>query len=940
MQPEAAGSNRMKKLVIFAALMLCAAPGVQAGKPALDHSVYDGWKGLSRISVPDNGPWMYYTVSPQQGDATLYLENIIDGRRYQVERAADLRLNAAGTKAVCRISPRYADTRKAKIAKKKPDDMPHDSLLVLDLVTGARECIGGIKSMDIPHTLQNHVVYSKFVAKKDSLLHKEDRIVLNIGTMQRDTLRSVSGLAVNRAGTLLSFGVKPEAKDTVTRAGVCVYNMVTGTLDTLLAGDKGARFGRMFWNEAGDKMAFYACLDTAKSAAKDIDIYLYDGAATSRILAHDAPGIPEGWRLSDKSAIGWRGGDSYLTVGTAPIPLEKDTTLVEFEQPKLDIWTWNEDYIQPVQKVNLRREQDRSYLAILRLGDSRFLQLADGQIPEMGIGIDNTMDRIIASTDKPYRIQQMWDTEPCRDVYCIDLRDGSRTLVAEAAPYTRTSTSPDGRWTVYYDVIARDWFSLDVSTLKRTNLTAGLPACFYDDEDDHPSRPGPTGGATWFVDSRHVAIGESYDVWVFDLEGAEEPYMMAEGVGHDTRTTFLLTLPYSNPDYAIRGTRIDPSRPVYFLTQDRDSKQWGVAMRDLGRRRQHLRILAKGECKYASLALSTAPRKDPLLFYTRESFETGRDIWSTADLFKTEKRMTDINPQMHDYNWGTVELMQWKRTDGIDAEALLFKPEDFDPARKYPVIFYFYEKNATTLYDARIPAPSRSVINIPFFVSNGYVVCVPDMYYKEAGHPGRDGLESLMSATDQLCAYPWVDQEHMGIQGQSWGGYQVAYFITQTGRYAAAGAGAPVSNMTSAYGGIRWGTGIARTLQYEHGQSRIGKDLWNGYDLYYENSPLFFVPNVTTPVLIMHNDADGAVPWWQGIEFFNALRRCGKQAWMLQYNGEEHNLRGRFNSKDLSVRLEQFFGHFLKDEPMPAWMSRGVPATEKGLTLGYEKPER
>ena len=175
----------------------------------------------------------------------------------------------------------------------------------------------------------------------------------------------------------------------------------------------------------------------------------------------------------------------------------------------------------------------------------------------------------------------------------------------------------------------------------------------------------------------------------------------------------------------------------------------------------------------------------------------------------------------------------------------------------------------------------------------------------------------------------------MAIQGQSWGGYQVAYLITQTNRFKAAGAGAPVSNMTSAYGGIRWESGIARTGQYEEGQSRIGKNLWDGFDLYVENSPLFHVPNVTTPVLIMHNDADGAVPWWQGIEFYNGLRRMGKQAWMLEYNDEAHNLRERRNRKDLSIRLSQFFDHFLKGAPMPIWMSKGVPATLKGIEYGY-----
>ena len=84
----------------------------------------------------------------------------------------------------------------------------------------------------------------------------------------------------------------------------------------------------------------------------------------------------------------------------------------------------------------------------------------------------------------------------------------------------------------------------------------------------------------------------------------------------------------------------------------------------------------------------------------------------------------------------------------------------------------------------------------------------------------------------------------------------------------------------------------------------------------------------------MHNDQDGAVPWYQGIEYFTALRRLGKKVWMLQYNGEDHNLVERRNRKDLSIRLAQFFDHYLKGAPAAKWIAEGVPAIEKGIDWG------
>ena len=253
-------------------------------------------------------------------------------------------------------------------------------------------------------------------------------------------------------------------------------------------------------------------------------------------------------------------------------------------------------------------------------------------------------------------------------------------------------------------------------------------------------------------------------------------------------------------------------------------------------------------------------------------------------------------------------------------------------------MIYFYETYSENLYKNIIVQPSWSTVNLIFYASRGYIVFVPDIVYTP-GMPGQSAYNCIVSGAESLTKFPWVDKDNMAIQGQSWGGYQVAWLITRTNMFKAAGAGAPVSNMTSAYGGIRWESGMSRQFQYEQTQSRIGRDLWNGLELYLENSALFRLPNVQTPVLIMHNDNDGAVPWYQGIEMFMGLRRLGKPAWLLEYNNEAHNLRERRNRKDLTIRLQQFFDHYLKGAPEPAWMRDGVPTIKKDYYFGYEEAE-
>ncbi|MDE5773319.1 MAG: prolyl oligopeptidase family serine peptidase, partial [Muribaculaceae bacterium] len=278
---------------------------------------------------------------------------------------------------------------------------------------------------------------------------------------------------------------------------------------------------------------------------------------------------------------------------------------------------------------------------------------------------------------------------------------------------------------------------------------------------------------------------------------------------------------------------------------------------------------------------------------------------------------------------------RWVAYDGTEMEGVLYKPEGFDPAGSYPMISVFYERNAERLYNHYEMQPSWSWINYPFYVSRGYMIFVPDVVY-HAGRPGEDAYNCICSGIEYLCdKYPAIDKSRIGIDGQSWGGYQTAYLITRTDMFACAGSGAPVANMTSAYGGIRWSSGDSRQAQYEIGQSRIGRNLWDAPQLYIANSPVFYADRVNTPLLIMHNDNDGAVPWYQGIELFMALRRLQKPVWMLQYNGEGHNLKERRNCKDITVRLQQFFDHYLKGEPMPRWMREGVPYNKKDQYLGY-----
>ena len=280
------------------------------------------------------------------------------------------------------------------------------------------------------------------------------------------------------------------------------------------------------------------------------------------------------------------------------------------------------------------------------------------------------------------------------------------------------------------------------------------------------------------------------------------------------------------------------------------------------------------------------------------------------------------------YTWGTSELIEYTNADGQKLRAILTKPENFDPTKKYPLMVYIYEELSQGLHSFNNPGVGHS-INIPRYVSNGYVMLRPDIVYT-TGYPGEAAEKCVIPAVNTVVDMGFIDPKRIGIQGHSWGGYQITHLITRTNLFAAVQAGASVSNMISAYGGIRWQTGMSRAFQYEKTQSRIGAPPWDAPLQFIENSPIFWVKKIQTPYLTIHNDEDDAVPWYQGIEFITALRRLGKEGYLFNYNGERHGLRQRDNQKHWTVHMDEFFDHYLLGKPRPEWMDTGVPYLERG----------
>lgn len=715
-------------------------------------------------------------------------------------------------------------------------------------------------------------------------------------------------------------------------AGLFLYTIKENKLKQISRG-RGT-YRQITFDQQGIQLAFTAEKSPEKALQKPYSLYYYTAERdTANIIASiSSTGMPTNWNVSGEGKLQFSKNGEKLFFGIAPIPPVKDTTIVDFEVANVDIWNWKDDYLQPQQLVNLKKDLAKSYLSVIYpKRNSIVIPLASVEIPDIDLTDNAENIYALGSTNSGKRIPAQWEGSTKQDFYLISTIDGNKIKIASDI-YGQAHLSPLGNFVVWFDMAVQQWKVYDVNTRLLKVLNIDLPVSFADEDNDSPTFARPYGIAGWTVDDKEVLIYDKYDIWSFELKG-DERRLLTNGAGRSTKTTFRYEdiLPKTGSEKHNKSIIIDIKEPLLISAFNHVNKESGWFETN-PRNKKDPREIVMSHHTYKSVLSSLDKR---LIIYTKENYQESPDLYASSSVFKNETKLSAINPQQKQYIWGTAELVKWTTPAGHEATGILYKPEDFSEAKKYPMITYFYEKLSDGLNTYIPPSPTPSRLNISYFVSNGYLVFAPDISY-EIGFPGKSAEEYINSGVKELAKFSWVDEKHLGIQGQSWGGYQVAHLITRSDMYAAAWAGAPVVNMTSAYGGIRWSTGLNRQFQYEKTQSRIGKDLWEGFDLYIENSPLFHLKAVKTPVVIMANDNDGAVPWYQGIEMFTALRRLGKPVWLLNYNGEEHNLIKRQNRKDIQIREQQFFDHFLKGKPAPVWLEKGVPATLKGIDWGLE----
>ncbi len=685
---------------------------------------------------------------------------------------------------------------------------------------------------------------------------------------------------------------------------------------------------RLAWTETGRTLAFVAGVGDATGSepeqhaadqARPATVWVWDGATRSLDPVPPPSVMPASWSIPVKTELSWSKDGSRLFFGwrpdarsdAAPADDPADAPFDPYDidairaKAGVDVWHWNDPRIVTHQKASWEREHDRLYRAVFHRGTGDVAVLADPSMPD--IEVPERGPYAMGWSSEPYLKEMTWSGRS-RDLYAVRLSDGARTLVATGVR-ERSSLSPDGRFIAYFE--DGRWLLADPASGASRDITGALDVSFADEENDEPRPAAPYGIAGWIEGDRAVLLYDRYDVWEIPT-GEGSALNLTAGAGRTAGVRFRV----EDLDPDRRGFPADEAMLLSAFHER--GKNFGFYRAVPGHAGVVRLIDEKKKFSFVARAEDA-----PVLLYTRESFEEFPDLWITDPDFRTPRKMTNVNPQMAELAWGSAELVQWRSLGGVPLQGVLIKPAGYEEGVSYPLLVYFYERMSDRLYSFNQPVVNHRP-SFPLYASDGYAVFLPDVVY-EVGRPGLSATRCVVPGVLELVRRGIADPDRLGLHGHSWGGYETGFIITQTDIFDAAIAGAPVSNMTSAYGGIRYESGLARQFQYEQTQSRLGASLWEDPVAYWENSPLFFANRITTPLLIEFGDADGAVPWTQGIEFYLAMRRLGKDCVMLTYRGEPHHVKKYPNKLDYAMKMKEYLDHYLKGAPAPAWLAEGVP---------------
>jgi dipeptidyl aminopeptidase/acylaminoacyl peptidase len=879
---------------------------------------YGKWESLRWATLSRDGSWLAVQVGRVDGDDELQIH----------------RLDRPGTDSVVVIrygsgaqfsrdgrwvsySIGVSEEQRREMARQSRPHEPRVGLL--DLATGDTAIVPGVAGSAFSHD-GRYLAMRRFVAGNSgggrNSAGGHDLVVRELSTGTDTNFGNVGAFAWQDGGRLLAMTV-----DAAGQAGnaVRVWDPATGALRVLDSAP--ADYRNLRWRPRSADLAVLRSFDqeSHKDASHVVLVWTgLDGRPRAHVLdPAQRADFPADTRVDhlrdlefadDGRAVffgvrAWEPADTAIADTAAPGPAGAAR---DDGQADVEVWHTRDVDIIPRQKLTAERDRERSHLAIWHLDRDRLVQLGNADLDDVQrVGGDRTA---IGIDETPHEQDRMFGPRFV-NVYLIDTATGDRRRVIERVEHF-FGASPEGRYLLY---LREDSYRVyDTRQDRHVDITGSVPTDFVNLESDLTvAQKPPFGVGGWTRGDRSVLIHDRYDAWEIRPDGSGGR-RLTDGFADSTSHR------YQRIGWDDHQTAIDPTAPAYYNLTGRWSKWNGYAVAPrLDRPARRAVWLDAGVGR-----LTRADDAD-VFIHSVESFHISPDYFVSRGRLGPGTRITRTNAFQDDYLWGRAELVEFENDHGRRLQGALFYPAGYEPGRQYPMITYVYETRSWAVHTYAIPS-ERSAYNPAVWTSQGYFVFQPDIVYRDR-QPGVSAVEAIVPAVRKVLETGMIDPARVGLIGHSWGGYQAAFVPTQTDMFAAAVAGAPLTELISMYLSIYWNTGDTDARIFEISQGRMEVPPWEDLDAYMANSPVFHIERLNTPMLVAFGDEDGAVDWHQGIVFYNAARRAGKDMVLLVYPGENHSLANRANQIDYHRRINQWFAHYLKGEAAPDWIRDGVP---------------
>ncbi len=904
----------MKKILLFIFVAAFATLGVAQDKKPLTFADYAKWNRITRAGISPDGQWVAYGQQPNGGDDTLFIKNIDTDTLYKVNYAANTVFSEDGKWAAYTVGVSKKEAKKLRDARK---EIPSTAVL-LNLLTGEKQNFEGIIRFEFSVDSRHFAIHRKKNADDKSKHTGSDLILKNLDSDQLLNIGNVSHFAFNKNATHLAYTVDADGS-----VGNGLYLVGLGDYSVRALDTEDVTYSQLSWDDAQADRKDWAvkgtgiavlkgkAADSLSYRANKILVVQQIGKKDQKKTSYDSKnleGFPAGYVISENGSLRWSDQGNTLFFGLREqepkLNLSRDTTA------NVDVWHWKDEMIQTVQIRRRAMLGRMTFLSSIQLNTGQFRQLANEEM--RNISISDHPRYGIGRNDRAYITDVNWGESPA-DLYRVDLLTGESKQFATYISRTLGS-SPDGRYYLYFGEGHMHVYDVEKDVV--TNISQKVPVSFADRDHPYPNANPTYGYAGWTKDGKHVIINHHFDLYLLALDGSKAENLTA-GFG-------------DAGEIRMRYVSLDPEEEYIDTKQDLLLSAYGEWTKKTGY------FLVKAGQKPREVVYEDRNYGRPFkalhadrVIYTIQSFTDFPDYYVSSPGFNDARKVSDANPQQVEYAWGKRILVDYTNSKGDRLQGTLALPADYQPGKKYPMIVYFYEKMSQNHHVYSAPVYDDRP-HISYYASNGYLVLQPDNVYEE-GRPGTSALDCITSAVQQVIDLGYADPARIGLQGHSWGGYQSSFILTQTDLFACVVTGAPPTNLESFYNNIYGSTGTNHHGITEIGQIRMGRNVtpWSNREAYQRESPMFHADKIKTPFLILHGTADGAVDWAQGMEFYNAARRLGKEVIFLSYPGEGHHLEVEANQKDFQLRMNQYFDHYLKDAEAPEWMVKGIPNLQK-----------